>query len=140
MRIILDTNVLLSAMLGSQGAPAKLLEVWERGLFTLVCCDEIVAELLDVSARPFFRKKLSTSSAELIAKNLRELSTYFHNLPAAPSAPDPKDSFLLALAEISEAEFLVTGDKELLSLKRHKLTRLIAPAAMIQILEAQTGE
>ena len=62
--------------------------------------------------------------------------------PAARSdRSDPKDSYLLALAEASEAEFLVTGDKELLSLKHHKSTRVIAPAAMVEILKkAENGE
>ena len=50
------------------------------------------------------------------------------------------DSYLLALAEASQAEFLVTGDKELLSLKHHKSTRIITPAAMIEALKAQGGE
>jgi predicted nucleic acid-binding protein len=55
-------------------------------------------------------------------------------LPSGPIAPDPKDSYLLALAEASEAEFLVIGDKELISLKHHKSTRTITPATMIEIL------
>ena len=54
---------------------------------------------------------------------------------ASGSAPAPQDSYLFALAEASQAEFLVTGDKELLSLKPHKSTRIITPAAMIEILK-----
>ena len=60
--------------------------------------------------------------------------------PPVPSRRDPKDSYLLALAEASQAEFLVTGDKELLSLKQHKSIRIITPAAMIEILKkAESG-
>ena len=66
---------------------------------------------------------------------------FCRDLPSGPIAPDPKDSYLLALAEASEAEFLVTGDKELLSLKQHKSTRIIVPAAMIKLLnETESGE
>lgn len=62
-------------------------------------------------------------------------------MPSGPIAPDPKDSYLPAMAEASQAEFLVTGDKELLALKRHKSTRIVSPASMIEILkEAQGGE
>jgi hypothetical protein len=58
-----------------------------------------------------------------------------------PIAPDPKDSYLLSLAEASEAELLVTGDEELLFLTQHKSTRIITPAAMIELLkEAESGE
>jgi hypothetical protein len=55
MRLILDTNILLSALLSPLGAPAKLLDAWERKKFTLVACDALIAELREVAGRPFFR-------------------------------------------------------------------------------------
>jgi len=140
MRIILDTNVLLSGLLISQGAPAKLLDSWERKLFTLVACDALIAELRDIAGRPFFRARLRASAAELLAAGLRDFSFFCPELPSSPIAPDPKDSYLLALAEASAAEFLVTGDKKLQSLGHHKSTRIISPAAMIELLkEADKG-
>ena len=141
MRLILDTNILLSGPLSPLGAPAKLLDAWERKMFTLVACDTLIAEFRDVAGRPFFRARLRTSAAELLAAGLRDFSLFCRDLPSGPIAPDPKDSYLLALAEASQAEFLVTGDKELLSLKRHQSTRIITPAAMIEFLkEADSGE
>jgi hypothetical protein len=135
MRVILDTNVLLSALLVSHGAPAKLLAAWERRLFTLVACDELIAELRDVAERPFFKTRLRTTTVELLALGLRDFALFCEHLPSGPHAPDPKDSYLLALAEASAAEFLVTGDKELLSLKYHQSTRIVTPAAMIDLLK-----
>ena len=141
MRLILDTNVLLSALLSPLGAPANLLDAWERKTFTLVASDVLIEEFRDVAARPFFRSRLRPSAAELLAVGLRDFSFYCRDLPSGPIAPDPKDSYLLALAEASQAEFLVTGDKELLSLKHHKSTRIVTPAAMIDLLkEAESGE
>src|SRR5665213_1857424 len=140
MRIILDTNVLLSALLSPLGAPAKLLDAWERKAFTLVASDVLIAEFSEVAARPFFRARLRASAAELLAADLRDFSFYCRDLPSGPIAPDPKDSCLLALAEASQAEFLVTGDKELLSVKRHKSTRIITSAALIEVLKAQSGK
>ncbi|MGC2183187.1 MAG: putative toxin-antitoxin system toxin component, PIN family [Terriglobales bacterium] len=140
MRLILDTNILLSAFLSPLGAPAKLLDAWERKTFTLVACDALIAELSDVAGRPFFRARLRASTAELLAAGLRDFSFFCQNLPCGPIAPDPKDSYLLALAEASQAEFLVTGDKQLLSLKQHQSTRIITPAAMVELLqEAASG-
>jgi hypothetical protein len=140
MRVILDTNILLSALLSPLGAPAQLLGAWERKAFTLVACEALIAELRAVAARPFFRARLRASAAELLAAGLRDFSFFCHRLPCGPIAPDPKDSYLLALADASQAEFLVTGDKQLLSLKRHKATRIITPAAMIEILkDAESG-
>jgi putative PIN family toxin of toxin-antitoxin system len=140
MRLILDTNILLSALLSPLGAPAKLLDAWERNAFTLVTCDALIAEFREVAGRPFFRARLRASAAELIAADLREFSFFCRDLRSGPVAPDPKDSYLLALAESSQAEFLMIGDKELLSLKQHKSTRMITPATMIEILEqAENG-
>jgi uncharacterized protein len=125
MRVILDANILLSALLSPVGAPAKLIDAWERKKFTLVACDALIAEIRDVTGRPFFRARLRASSAELLAAGLRDFSLYCQVLPSGPVAPDPKDSYLLALAEASQAEFLVTADKKLLSLKQHKSTRIV---------------
>jgi len=140
MRLILDTNILLSALLCPLGAPAKLLDAWERKAFTLVASDELIAELRDVAGRKFFRARLRASAAELLAAGLRDFSFYCRDLPSDPIAPDPKDSYLLAMAEASQAEFLVTGDKELLALKHHKSTRMITPAAMIEILKVAESD
>jgi uncharacterized protein len=141
MRLILDTNILLSALLSPLGATAKLLDAWERKRFTLVACDTLIAELREVAGRPFFRARLRPSVAELLAAGLRDFSLFCRELPSGAIAPDPKDSYLLALAEASHADFLVTGDKDFLSLKQHKSTRIVTPAAMIDLLkEAESGE
>ena len=135
MRVVLDTNILLSALLSRAGAPAKLLDAWERNRFTLVACKELIAELRDVTSRPFFQARLQQSTIELLAAGLRDFSLFFADLTSAPLAPDPKDSYLLALAEASHADFLVTGDKQLLSLLRHKSTRIVTPAFMVDLLK-----
>jgi putative PIN family toxin of toxin-antitoxin system len=144
MRLILDTNILISALLSPRGTPAKLLDAWERRKFTLVACDALIAELREVASRPFFRARLRSSAAELLAAGIRDFSLFCQELPSGSAAPDflpdRKDSYLLALAEAGQAEFLVTGDKELLSLKHHKSTRIITPAAMIGTLKARDSE
>jgi putative PIN family toxin of toxin-antitoxin system len=140
MRLILDTNVLLSALLSPLGVPAKLLDGWEKKKFSLVACDTLIAELRDVAARPFFRTRLRAGAAELLAAGVRDFSLFCRDLPTCPIAPDPKDTYLLALAEASQADFLVAGDKQLLSLQHHKSTRIITPAAMIEVLEIEPLE
>jgi hypothetical protein len=141
MRLILDTNILISALLSPLGAPAQLLDACERKRFTFVARDALIAELRVVAGRPSFRARLRASVAELLAAGLRDFSCFCRDLPSGSVAPDPKDSFLLALAEASQSEFLVTGDKKLLSLKQHRSARIVTPAAMIEILlEAERGE
>jgi putative PIN family toxin of toxin-antitoxin system len=140
IKIILDTNILLSALLSPVGPPAQLLEAWERKKFTVVASEALIAEFRDVTSRPFFQARLRVSTIELLAAGLRELSEFCTDLPQEVFAPDAKDSFLLALAEATQANFLVTGDKELLSLKHHGPTRIITPTAMIQVLNSGEGE
>jgi putative PIN family toxin of toxin-antitoxin system len=135
MRVILDTNILLSALLSPLGLPAKLLDAWERKAFTLVACETLIAEFRGVASRPFFKARLRNSAVELLAAGIRDFSFFCNDLPNGPVAPDPKDSYLLAMAEASQADFLVSGDKELLSLQSHKNTRIITPAAMIELLD-----
>lgn len=140
MRLILDANILLSALLSPLGPPAQLLDAWERKTFTLVASDTLIAELREVAGRPFFRARLRASTLELLAAGLRDFSLFCPDLPAGPVAPDPRDSYLLVLAEASQADFLVTGDKQLLALKHQKSTRIVAPAAMIEAMKAQGGK
>ena len=137
MKVILDTNVLLSALLSPAGAPAKLLEAWERKRFTAVTCEELIIEIREVANRPFFRQRLRRDTIELLVAGLQDFSEFSVDVPSGVIAPDPKDSYLLALAEASQSDFLVTGDKELLALKHHGVTRIIAPAGMVQILKTE---
>src|SRR5260370_3450357 len=104
MRVILDTNILLSAILSPLGVPAKLLDAWERKWFTLVAFHELIAELRDGAGRPFFRARLRASVAELLAAGIRDFSFFFLHLSSVPITPDPTAGYLLALAEASQAE------------------------------------
>ena len=126
MRAILDANILLSALLSPPGAPAKILEAWERKLFTLIACEELLIELRDVSTRPLFRARVRAGAAEVLAISVHALSVFCEDLPSGVEAPEPKDSYLLALAEAGQAEYLVTGNKELLELGSHKATKIIS--------------
>ncbi|MBV8208083.1 MAG: putative toxin-antitoxin system toxin component, PIN family [Acidobacteria bacterium] len=137
MRAILDANILLSALLSPLGAPAKILAAWERRSFTLVACEELLSELREVAERPFFRERLrARGMAEVLIISIRDLSLFCEEVPRGPVAPDPKDSYLLALAEAAQAEFLVTGDKELLMLGTHKSTKMISARDFAAMLEA----
>lgn len=140
IKIILDTHVLLSALLSPVGPPAQLLEAWERKKFIVVASEALIAELRGVTSRPFFHARLRVSTIELLAAGLRDLSEFYADPPQGVAAPDAKDSSLLALAEASHADFLVTGDKELLAVKHHPATRIITPTAMIQFLKSPEDE
>ena len=62
----------------------------------------------------------------MLTISIQDLSVYCEDLPSGSVAPDPKDGYLLALAEAGQAEFLVTGDKELPALGSHKTTKIVS--------------
>ena len=136
MRAFLDVNILLSALLSPLGAPAKILDGWERRLFTLVACEELVSELREVARRPFFRARVRPDVAEVLALSIQDLSSYCEDVPIGPVAPDPKDSYLLALAEAGQGDFLVTGDHDLLALGSYKNTGIISAREFVAMLPA----
>lgn len=68
----------------------------------------------------------------------RRLAVVGDPLPAVTISPDPKDNFLLALAEVTRADFLVTGDKSgLLSLKRHRRTAIVSARKFLEVIGKQ---
>ena len=81
-----------------------------------------------------WRFSAAFSAAQLVNR-LRDLAIAVEDLPKVDRSPDPDDNYLLALAEAGEAQMIVTGDKTLLALKRHKSTRILTPAALVELLK-----
>jgi len=113
-RVVLDTNVLVSAMLGGQVAP--VLEQWRAGRFTVIVTDAIVREYLAVLHRPKFGlpAEIVDDIAAYIFRNA-EFVTPLESLRVI--AADPADDRFLEAAVAGEAEAIVSGNKHLLGLK-----------------------
>lgn len=116
MRAVLDVNVLVSALLSRDGAPARILAEWIKGGFDLIVSPKLLAELERVLEYPKIRKRVEAEDArELI--ELLALWAIVADDPDASSVhhTDPKDDYLIALAR-AEGAILVTGDRRLLDL------------------------
>ena len=141
MRIVLDTNVLLSALMSPSSPPAQLLALWRSRKIVAITAVPQIEEIARATRYPRMRARLVPALAGRLINRLRDVAVVVGNLPLVDASPDPDDNYLLALAEAGQAQFLVTGDKELQSLKHHKSTRIITPAAMIELLnKAESGE
>ncbi len=135
MRVVLDTNILISSLITSVSTSAQVLALWRSRRLDLLTCAQQLEEFARATRYPQVRARLSPAVAGALLNRVRDRAMVLENLPKLDIAPDPDDSYLLALAAAGEAKFLVTGDKPLLGLKRHKSTRIVTPAALIEPLK-----
>ena len=116
MRVVLDVNVLVSALLSRAGAPGRLLALWLEGAFELVVSEELLAELGRALAYPKLREHISPEDAADFIALLRSTASMVAGAERPePISRDPGDDYLLALAKAS-ASVLVSGDRDLLVL------------------------
>jgi uncharacterized protein len=127
MRVVLDTNIMVSALLIQLGHPAAIYRAWQEGYFTLLVCAEQLEELRATLRKPAIAARIKPHRAGRLVNQLRDLAEVVGALPRIQRSSDPGDDFLLGLSEAGRADYLVTGDKDgLLALRRHKSTRIIS--------------
>jgi uncharacterized protein len=117
IRAVIDTNILLSALVFSGGKLSRFRQLWQDGEFEPLVSKPTVTELIRVLGYPKF-KLTSTEREDLLADYLPfcETVTMPTELPQIPVCRDPYDEPFLHLAVIGRANYLVTGDRDLLSL------------------------
>jgi uncharacterized protein len=117
LRVVLDPNVLISALLSRRGAPARIVRAWLGGVFELVVSPLLLAELERALAYPKLRKRITAADPAGVLAWLRRsaIQAADPKRPAPVSSPDPGDDYLLALAAGEQAA-LVSGDQHLLTL------------------------
>jgi putative PIN family toxin of toxin-antitoxin system len=115
-RFVIDANTLLSAFVGHPGAPsAVLLEGVRNGKVEAVACPALIAEVRKNLSKPYFRARLPEPDAGEAIEAYVNLAVMLTD-PKQTTAVlrDPKDDYLVALARSAKADFIVTGDKDLL--------------------------
>lgn len=137
MRVVLDTNILVSALITSAGIPAAVLNAWLEGKFTLLTCSTHLEELRNTLKKPRVAELTKPYRAGRLVNQIRRLAVNVGDLPIVKRSPDPMDDYLLALAEAGRADFLVTGDKSgLLGLGRHNTARIVSAREFARIVKA----
>jgi len=132
VRLVIDTNVLISALLSGTSLPAHLIVLWREGRFDLLTWVAQLEELMRVTRYPKIRERLSPALAGRLINELRDLATVVQNLPAITVSPDPDDNLLLAAAQAGSSDFLITGDKrDLLSLRTFEGTKIMTVRAFL---------
>jgi len=134
-RVVLDTNVVLSALVFTHGQSVALREAWQSGRCEPLVSKATVDELIRVLGYPKF-KLVADEQRELLADYLPYCRTV--SIPAkAPRTPlcrDPFDLPFLQLSVVSKADFLVTGDKDLLRIEGKLLCPIVTLEAFLAAL------
>ena len=135
MRVVLDTNVLISALIVPGGPSDYLYQSWSAGRFELITSKEQLDEFRHVTRYPRLRKYLRPAAAGTMLNEIRVLAVVTGPLPKLRVCADPADNFLLAMVQEGNADYLVTGDaRHLLALKRYRTTRIVTVRALAKAL------
>lgn len=125
MRAVFDTNVLIAAFL-TEGLCSGLLIRARKQAFNLVLCDDIIREFEGILIKKF--KLTATDVSEISAIVSEAASEILHKLGPIPNTcRDPNDDMVIACAIAAAADYIVTGDEDLLILKRYKGIVIINP-------------
>ena len=133
---MLDTNVLVSATLIRSGNEDRILRSWQRGAFDLVLSPAILKEVGRVLTYERLRERRWLSDAE-VAELLELLATQsVMTLGTAEvrQCRDPDDDKFLAAGLEAGAQYVVTGDRDLLTLRAYRGLRIVTPAAFLRLL------
>jgi putative PIN family toxin of toxin-antitoxin system len=141
MRVVLDTNILISALMVQAGNPAAIYRAWQEGRFTLLTCAEHLDELRATLRKPAITGRIKPYKAGGLVNELKDLAEMIGSLPRVQRSPDPTDDFLLALCEAGKADYLVTGDRGgLLAFGRHKNTRIVTAREFAALFDPSAGQ
>jgi uncharacterized protein len=133
-RAVLDTNVLVSALISPGGGSARLLLELRSGAFELLVSPLLLAELREVLRRDKFRQYVSEAEADAYVELIRSEGVLRADPgpSAEPLSADPDDEYLIDLARDAGANALVTGDTHLLELRA--IIPAMTPAEFLEML------
>ena len=133
---LLDTNVWVSAFLKPSGPPGQVVSSWSRDKFSAVTSLSQLTELAQVLNRPRLlrRFKYSHWEAARLVRLIAARATLVEISGELKACRDPDDDKILDCALSAGAKYIVSGDKDLLSLDRFQSIEIVTPAAFLKIL------
>ena len=135
IRIVVDTNLFISLLIGKRSVELRKMLV--SPLFTIIVSKTLIEEIREVANRPKFSRYFNLNEVEAFLEFLRGISDTFEVNEIPSRCRDPKDDYLLELAMASEAEFLLTGDDDLLEMKQVGFCRILTVRDFLLLLQSQ---
>lgn len=140
MRVVLDTNVVMSRYMAPRGTPARILDHWEQDTFELLVSDPILAEYERVLAYPQVRRyhRMEDEQIRRAIERFRLFAVLVTPEQTVEAiTDDPTDNRLLECAVAGNADVIVSGDRHLQRLGEYEGIPIITPAAFLTLLEAE---
>ena len=141
MRVVLDTNILISRLLVPGGNPGRIIRRWEAGAFELLVSEAILAECRRVLGYPRIQKKYkyNNDEADTYVAGLRRLATVIRPDEALDVVvADPDDNRIIECAQAGDADYIVSGDSHLRELGTYAGIQILNPTAFLLLLEQET--
>ena len=137
MRVVLDTGILIAALITVETPPDKIYQAWRKKRFDLITSKWQLEEFRRVSRYPKLKNYINAAEAGHMVNGLKLRAHVYEYLPAVDLCKDPDDNPVLAMALESKADFLVTGDKrDLLSMVQVGQTPIVSAATFLKQLES----
>jgi putative PIN family toxin of toxin-antitoxin system len=136
-RIVIDTNVLISAAIQPHGRPARLLELVASRAVELCISEEVLAEYSEVFSRPKFAALDRRSVARLLAAIAGE-ATVVSPANRLAESPDESDNRFYECAAAAEADYIVTGNARHFN-KPYRTTKIVTVKQLLTVLEPEGG-
>lgn len=122
-KIVLDTNIWIKFLISKDYS--KLDRLLFSGSVTLLFSEELLSEFLAVTSRPKFKKYFPKSDVDAILDTIDDIAKFVKVISNINVCRDPKDNFLLSLSKDGNADILITGDNDLLQLKKFGKTKIL---------------
>ena len=136
MRAVLDTGILIAALITADTSPDRVYQAWRKKRFTLITSAWQIEEFRRASRYERVRKFLKPTEAGNLVNGLKRHATVLKELPDVDLSRDPQDNPVIAMVIAGKADYLITGDRrDLLSLKRVGGTRIVTAAEFLKILK-----
>jgi len=135
VRIVLDTNVLVSALISTGTPPGLLYDAWAHGDYRLVTSRAQIAELTRVLTYERLRPYIRPADAQALSETIGAAAIVIDTLPDTRLSADPDDNVILATAIAAGADLIVTGDKShLLELGSAEGIPIVTPREALRYL------
>lgn len=134
MKAVLDTNVIISGLLNSEGSPARVVNQWINGSIKVTTSPALIEEVLDVITRPKFKPLGSLDErCELIKKLFEQAEIVNPSEKLRIIVDDEADNRVLECAVACDTDYVVSGDSHLLNLKNYRGIQILSPYKFIKI-------